>query len=393
MKALFVHDHIFFKEENSGDFYSPGGLPNHVWERYLKHFDSLTVIGRGKIVNKSLDNHLVLSSRNNVKFELLYSVSGGIEYFKKQSFIKNKLKNLILDSDVVILRLPSTLGNFAADICKKLEKRYVVEIVGCAWDITWNYGGLITKLFSPLRFVKTKKIISSSSAAIYVTQRFLQSRYPCNGIQSYASNVQIENFPKIILDQHLAQVFKEKKVLKLGFVGNISMKYKGLEVLLKALKNVVDTFQNVKLYLVGSGDPAWVTAMINKYQVKDYVIIVGPLRSGDEVFNFLDSLDLYIQPSLTEGLPRALIEAMSRATPALGSSVAGIPELLSKNCLHKPGDYQNLSTQIITFLKDKKKLAKMAHMNFEESKKYTVEVLEKRRELFFADVKTLFSTT
>ncbi|MDR2527009.1 MAG: hypothetical protein LBC92_04000, partial [Rickettsiales bacterium] len=70
MNALFIHDHIFYTI--NGNHYSQGGLPSTIWSRYLKHFDSLTVIARGK---KAADNTgLVLSSAENVEFNLFYSV-------------------------------------------------------------------------------------------------------------------------------------------------------------------------------------------------------------------------------------------------------------------------------------------------------------------------------
>ena len=54
-------------------------------------------------------------------------------------------------------------------------------------------------------------------------------------------------------------------------------------------------------------------------------------------------MDIYIQPSLTEGLPRALLEAMGRGCPAIASQVGGISELLEASCLHRPGDAEGLA--------------------------------------------------
>ena len=64
------------------------------------------------------------------------------------------------------------------------------------------------------------------------------------------------------------------------------------------------------------------------------------------VYGWMQKLDLYIQPSLTEGLPRALIEAMANGKPALASSAGGIPELLDTESLHRPGDWRQLARQI-----------------------------------------------
>ena len=51
----------------------------------------------------------------------------------------------------------------------------------------------------------------------------------------------------------------------------------------------------------------------------------------DKVFEWLDTIDLYVQPSLTEGMPRAAIEAMSRGCPVVVSDVGGLKNLVDKN--------------------------------------------------------------
>jgi glycosyltransferase involved in cell wall biosynthesis len=137
------------------------------------------------------------------------------------------------------------------------------------------------------------------------------------------------------------------------------------------------------LYIAGNGDGNNIRRLLDKYDLNNHVKILGPLKSGEEVFKFLDSLNIYLHPSLTEGLPRGLIEAMSRACPALASSVGGIPELLDEKYLHQPGDYKELSKQIENYSIDKEKLLLMANENFIKTKEYTNSKLNKRRSKFF----------
>src|SRR5690606_42058407 len=80
--------------------------------------------------------------------------------------------------------------------------------------------------------------------------------------------------------------------------------------------------------IVGGGDQSYLRKIARKYGVADPVDFLGRI-TRKEVFQWLDKIDLYIQPSKTEGLPRALIEAMSRGLPCLGTRVGGIPELLT----------------------------------------------------------------
>ena len=53
------------------------------------------------------------------------------------------------------------------------------------------------------------------------------------------------------------------------------------------------------------------------------------------MFELLDECDIYLQPSLQEGLPRSVIEAMSRGCACIGAATAGIPELLESEYVVK----------------------------------------------------------
>lgn len=391
MKALFVHDHIFYKKDN--EFFSPGGLPAFAWNRYLKNVDQLTVVSRGSF--DSQKSGLVLSSTQCVNFDLLYNVRGGLDYYKYRKSIEAKLREHIEKVDFVVIRVPSTIGYFAYKICKQMNVPFVSEVVGCAWDSTWNYGSFLIKMQAPIGFLQMKSIIKDSIAATYVTKFFLQKRYPTRAkIITYASNVQIPLVADEILDKRLSDLKKNESqhIFNIGIIGNLSVKYKGYDVALQSLSNLKRLYPQIKFvfHLVGGGDASYVNSLIKKFNMRDYCRIVGRLKAGKEVFEFLDSLDLYLHPSRQEGLPRAVIEAMSRGCPVLASSIAGIPELLAPEFLHKPGDSKKLSDDIIAVLSDVNLREKMAITNFKTAKEYNKEILEERREAFFnAVVSTL----
>ena len=64
----------------------------------------------------------------------------------------------------------------------------------------------------------------------------------------------------------------------------------------------------------------------------------------------LDEADLFCTPSRTEGLPRALIEAMARGLPAMGTDVGGIRELLDRPFRAPPSDPAALAALIAAFV-------------------------------------------
>lgn len=124
--------------------------------------------------------------------------------------------------------------------------------------------------------------------------------------------------------------------------------------------------------------------MTKKYQVEDLVFFTGPIKHS-EIFQFLDDIDIYAQPSKQEGLPRAVIEAMSRGCLCIGSKIAGIPELIEPEFLFRAG---NIS-QIVDILKniDNNVLKEQARKNVIKAQQYSKSVLDERRSSFLNEFK------
>ena len=377
MKLLFVHDHRFYKE--NGDYYSSGSFPGNVWSRYLEHFSSIIIIGR-KLDKKNTG--LVQSNTERVKFRLIQEYRNPLDEFLYSKKIDNNIIDSLKQVDAVLVRLPSILGFRTINLCKKINKPYAIEVVGCAWDSYWYYGSFKGKLLALSHYGRMKNLIKDSEFTIYVTKSYLQNRYKTIGYNSYASNVQINDNLDIVLHNHKKIISDNRKYI-FGMLGNIDVYYKGYDIAIKALAYIKNDIPDFILYIVGNGDGKNIKMLLKKYDLNNHVKILGPLKSGKEVFKFLDNLNIYLHPSLTEGLPRALIEAMSRGCPTLASSVGGIPELLNEKYLHQPGDYKELSKQIENYSTDKEKLLLMANENFIKAKEYTNSKLNKRRSQFF----------
>jgi glycosyltransferase involved in cell wall biosynthesis len=343
-------------------------------------------MSRGKKANE-VENGLVISSLDNVTFHLFYSIKGGLGYFQNKKKIQKELLSYIIQSDVIIIRLPSTIGSFAADLCRKIQKPYIVEVVGCAWDSIWNYGTFLHKIYAILAYYQMKKNVKNSIAALYVTEFFLQNRYPMSGIQEFASDVQIKNTVDNVLGNHIDYFNRENDVYKIGMIGNLSVKYKGYNVAIQSLSMLKKEGVKFKFYLVGGGDQRFVRGLIKKFDLQQEVVLLGTMKAGDQIFQFLDELDLYIHPSKQEGLPRAVIEAMSRACPILASNVGGIPELLPNKFLHNPNDAKSLYLKMRELFQNKTLLIEMSRQNYIKSKEYQIDILQKKIETFYGCVK------
>ena len=151
----------------------------------------------------------------------------------------------------------------------------------------------------------------------------------------------------------------------LGFIGTLEVPYKGADVLLRTVAACRAQGLNVLAHLVGSGKlRSKYENLAAKLGVAGQVVFRGQLGAGGPIFRFLDSVDLFVMPSLGgEGLPRAMIEAMARGCPCVGSNVGGIPELLEPADLVEPGNPEALASRIKQKLASPEELARTARRN------------------------------
>ncbi|NML56928.1 glycosyltransferase [Chryseobacterium cheonjiense] len=382
MSIVFINDHPFYVDKAQKVFTS-GTLTSDVWSRFTDNFGKLTVIGRGVKLDNESHGHKKADAEN-VVFDLFFEIKGGKDYFKYRKKIIEKLTPYIQQSEYIVLRLPSNIGVIAAEICKKYDKKYFVEVVGCAYDSMWFFGNLQGKLLASITAAKNRKAIRNADAAVYVTEKYLQNRYPNSNNQINASNVVIDVFDDYVLSKHIDYLQMNSEVKKIGMIGNISLPYKGYEVLFRALRDVKINFQ---LEIVGGGDSKWIKQLIEKFNLENKVILKGRINNREEIYDFLDNLDLYVQPSLTEGLPRSVIEAMARACPIIASKAGGIPELISEEFTYNVKESKRLSNLINLALNDINILKKMSRENFIRAKEYSFQTINNRRYQFLQKIK------
>lgn len=172
-----------------------------------------------------------------------------------------------------------------------------------------------------------------------------------------------------------------------GFViGVISRleKVKGITYLLQALPEISRLFSDLTLVIVGNGSELEsLQQEAVRLGVEQHVVFAGARHDIPEIFQILD---IYLLPSLSEGLPMGLLEAMASCCPVIASNVGGIPAAVTKGAamLVEPADPQGLSQAISKLLKTKslrQTLSDSAQNIFQE--RYSAEIMaEKYMELY-----------
>lgn len=363
---LFVHDHKLRRID--GKIYTTGGLSNEVLQRYTRLNDEVTLYTR------------IIDEKN--KADQWSPIKENVTVMGEASLSGSRLEDVVKKADGVIIRLPSFLGNKACKLVKKYRKPYLVEMVGCAWDSLWNHG-IKGKLIAPYGFLKTRKYVEEAPYVLYVTEKFLQGRYPTNGESIGCSDVVIEDVSPEILDRRLEKIRGRTGKCIIGTTAAVDVKYKGQEYVIKALGNLKKQgITNFVYQLAGNGDNSYLKSVAKEAGIEDQVIFLGGVPH-EKIFSWLDSIDLYIQPSFQEGLPRALVEAQSRALPCFGSTTGGIPELLHDDCIFdRRGDMAKAIAEKLKTLNTEKEI-EYAKFNFMKGCEYERLVLDKKRNDFY----------
>ncbi|HBX62584.1 MAG TPA: hypothetical protein DEG63_05770 [Flavobacteriaceae bacterium] len=379
MKLLFIHDHPFYKDKNDL-VYSPGAFNNELWKNYLINFNEINIFSRKSYVqptNKSL------SSRENVNFHLTTNYTSVKNLVFKYTKLVKEIETLVIANDVILLRLPSVLGVIASFVALKHHKLIWVEQVANAQEALSNHGSLLGKVTAPILHHYNQKIAKKAHFISYVTEKKLQSDYPCHpkAIQVALSDVIINKVLKPqVIDKN--RFYDDK--LKIGIIGGFDAKYKGFDVMLKAVSLLPKEVQdNIEFYFIGKGDHQWITQLAYELNLVDNIKFIGPLQAGEKVNEMLKSISLYAQPSFTEGMPRALLEAMAMGCPCLGSNVGGIPDILNQYNIHIAGNYELLSNHISYYYHNREKLEEESTNNLDKISPYLFDNLNLKRIDFY----------
>ncbi|SDB81088.1 Glycosyltransferase involved in cell wall bisynthesis [Pelagirhabdus alkalitolerans] len=378
MRLLYAHDHKFYKFKQ--EYFSNGSFSTEALKRYTEIFDEVNFVSR-QIDIDCRPKDMTNATAERVKFIRVPDYKSVKKYYKiirANKLIEEEVKK----ADYVIAR-NSSIGLLSVKFAKKHNIPYLIEVVACPWDGLWNHS-LKGKVIAPLEYFKLKRYVKVASHTIYVTNQFLQKRYPTQGKNISCSNVSLTKFDKEVIEKRERKIKNKNQNEKtiIGTTAAVDVKFKGQQYMIKALSELKKQGKsNYEYHLVGKGDQSYLRKIAEKYNVVNQVKFWGAMPH-DEVFNWLDTIDLYAQPSKQEGLPRALIEAMSRAVPSIGAETAGIPELLEKDMIFE--NKFNNSSEIVEIIKslDKKKQLEQADKNFNEAKKYRKEIIESRRNEF-----------
>jgi glycosyltransferase involved in cell wall biosynthesis len=371
-----------FAITSDGNFWTANAsLRYNFWTGYLEVFDEVHLVARAKFHSSPPTGWNLVTGPGIKAVPVPYFI-GPWEFIKNYANVRKAVNRVALDAEAVILRLPCTIGT---EVRGSLPSRrpYAVEVVADSYDSM--APGSIRHPLRPLfrwwfpRVLKQQCL--EATAAAYVTKEALQRRYPCPKFSVSLSDVQLPEEALVSKPRPLREAIGTCTLI---FVGTMAQLYKAPDVLIKAVAVCVQEGLDIKLILLGDGlYRAELEALAATLGLGQRVGFQGWLPTSEAVREELDRADIFVLPSHQEGLPKAMIEAMARSLPCIGSTVGGIPELLASEDLVPPGDVTALANKIREVATNPERMARMSARNLEKAKDYTDEVLFERRKEFY----------
>lgn len=377
-----------FLRTPDGAVWTEGAFGHSFWANYRTVFDGVRVVARVRDI-PSVPPQAALVGGAGVTVAAVPHYIGPWQFARRAWRVRRAARAAVGPGDALILRVPSTLANCIAPQLWRTDRPYGVEVVGDPRD-AYAPGALehpLRRFFGWWFTTRARRQCMGACAVAYVTRDFLQQGYPAGPGALSTSYSDVELPPQAFVAQP-RQCSEGKRSFTLIMVGVLAQPHKRADVLIDGVAACVRDGLDLKLLLVGDGRyRAGLQAQARALGLGDRVSFLGQVRAGDAVRALLDAADLFVLVSQQEGLPRAMVEAMARALPCIGTTVGGIPELLPREDLVPPGDVATLARKIRELVTDPERMARASARNLRQATAYRDDVRRERRLAFYGHVR------
>lgn len=191
-------------------------------------------------------------------------------------------------------------------------------------------------------------------------------------IEVVQNGIELSNFYNAVFekDKTKARFNLSNSDKIIGTVARIH-KQKGHEYLLAAAKKIITKYPQVKFLIVGEGPLKEKMQKLSSCMgIEKNIIFTGFFR---DVPSIMSVFDIFVLPSLWEGLPITIIEAMAMKKPIIATNVSGNPELIEENVtgfLVSPRDVDSLAEAISKLLDNEQLGLKFAEAGFNVCNKF-----------------------
>jgi glycosyltransferase involved in cell wall biosynthesis len=258
---------------------------------------------------------------------------------------------------------------YKADIVG-LHLRWRLGVPWIAFSHGWTDEGLAIRLYRILNQViirRADRIVAVSEARKAALEI---EGCPSSRLVTIHNAVEMPHKDFVDTGEIFRQLGLHENRLVVAVVGRLSPE-KGQRYFVEAMAEVVRTVPAVLGLVIGDGqEEQRLRAKVQELSLDDTIHFIGYRRDMHRIYS---AIELLVLPSLSEGLPNVVLEAMSHGRPVIGTRVGGVPEAVEEGVcglLVPPGDVAALTQAIVRLLLDpetRQRMGKAARMRAKHS--------------------------
>jgi len=300
-----------------------------IWEELSRGFDEYHIVARAK------DNKFHNYCEKNIFLHLVPKLGKSRSFFLSSILMIKIIHKYKIN---YMLSQCPLLGGFWAIIYKKIFKiPLMIEIHGLEYFRILDSNKILNKLLSKIIMYSLKNATKVRSLSSKMTKMLKNRDIVANIVIIYNRvDIALFNNPKMNNDIN--------NIVKVVSVGRFVWE-KGYDNAIKVIKNMQQKYK-IELTLIGGGK-----------LYKQYKELIGTNRNikliedipQKDLVTYLNNADIYIQPSLSEGMPRTILEAMAIRLPIIASNVGAIEGIIKNKengLLIKPDSIKELEKAI-----------------------------------------------
>lgn len=308
-----------------------------IWLELAKGFNEYHILGRSK------DNKFHYYVEGNIHLHLVPRLFKAASFAFSSFYILRILKKYNIN--IMLAQCP-ILGGFTANIFKKIYKIPVFqEIHDTYYFDLFKSKDIRSKFLSQITMFSIK-----NSTKVRALNKMMENMIL--GVYDNANTVIIENRVDVAKFNNSLKDNKLHDPISVTSIGTFVHR-KGYHTAIEAIKSLSKDY-NISLTLIGGGKDK--QKLIELAEGYDNIKLFDRLPQ-EKLVELLGKTDIYIQPSIREGMPRTILEAMAMKLPVIATNVSTIPGTVFDNInglIVEPEDPLQLQNAIVRLVKDEK---------------------------------------
>jgi glycosyltransferase involved in cell wall biosynthesis len=326
--GVFIEQVFYF----DGEEYTTDESLTEFTRGFTEYFDRVIFIAR---VKQGRGPYLFTQPQFTVVelpyYESLYSV--GKKIVPIAIAVRRIFAKLVAKVDIFWLRGPNPIAIMLVMLCRRYSKAHFLvvgqdlgaEVASKYPNVRLNFALAVIGI---LEFIFRKL---ARRTLTFTVGRDLYEKYKKSGgevIEIYSSLISRKSITDAI-SHHTREETTVSRPLRFITVGRLDPA-KGLKFLLGGFSVAKERMPGCVLSIVGTGtEEPYLKDRVGELGLNNSVKFLGYIPFGTALQNLYRNADVLVVPSLSEGFPRVIIEAMSNGLPIIASSVGGIPHILT----------------------------------------------------------------